>query len=98
MNLIRLALRNIAGNSFRSFVVLLCALLISGMALTTLAVVLFRKLIIATLGIPFLVPALPMLAALILGGLACSLLTVMLAAMLPVYRISHEDPAIAMRE
>jgi putative ABC transport system permease protein len=35
MNLIRLALRNIAGNSFRSFVVLLCSLLISGMALTT---------------------------------------------------------------
>jgi len=71
---------------------------VAGAALTILAVVLFRKLIIATLGIPFLVPALPMLAALILGGLACSLLTVMLAAMLPAYRISHEDPSIAMRE
>jgi putative ABC transport system permease protein len=71
---------------------------IAGAALTILAVVLFRKLIIATLGIPFLVPALPMLAALILGGLACSLLTVTLAAMLPAYRISHEDPSIAMRE
>jgi ABC-type uncharacterized transport system ATPase component len=35
MNLIRLALRSIAGNSFRSFVVLLCALLISSLALTT---------------------------------------------------------------
>jgi putative ABC transport system permease protein len=71
---------------------------IAGAALTILAVVLFRKLIIASLGIPFLVPALPMLAALILGGLACSLLTVTLTAMLPAYRISHEDPSIAMRE
>jgi putative ABC transport system permease protein len=71
---------------------------VAGAALTILAVVLFRKLIIASLGVPFLVPALPMLTALILGGLACSLLTVMLAAMLPAYRISHEDPSNAMRE
>jgi putative ABC transport system permease protein len=71
---------------------------VAGAALTILAVVLFRKLIIATLGVPFLMPALPMLTTLILGGLACSLLTVMLAAMLPAYRISHEDPSNAMRE
>jgi putative ABC transport system permease protein len=70
----------------------------AGAALTLLAVVLFRKLIIATLGIPFLVPGLPMLAALAIGGLGSSLATVMLAAMIPAYRISHEDPSIAMRE
>ncbi len=70
----------------------------AGAALTILAVGLFRKLIIAALGIPFLMPDVPALVALILGGLACSALSVMLAAMLPAYRISHEDPSIAMRE
>ena len=35
MNLYRLALKNIAGSAFRSWVVALCALLVSGLALGT---------------------------------------------------------------
>jgi len=71
---------------------------VAGAALTILAVGLFRKLIISALGIPFLMPDVPVLVALILGGLVCALLSIMLAAMVPAYRISHEDPSIAMRE
>jgi len=70
----------------------------AGAGLTVLAVELFRKLIMASLGIPFLVPAAPMLAALVLAGLAGTLLIVTCAAMLPAYRISHQDPSLAMRE
>ena len=35
MNLYRLALKNIAGSAFRSWVVALCALLVAGLALGT---------------------------------------------------------------
>src|SRR5512141_494727 len=35
MSLLRLALRNISGNAFRSWVVFLCALFVSGFALAT---------------------------------------------------------------
>jgi len=71
---------------------------VAGVLLTSLVVVLFRKLIIAMLGIPFLLPAPPVLLLLVIGGLGWSLLSVTLAAMLPAYRISHQDPATAMRE
>jgi putative ABC transport system permease protein len=70
----------------------------TGIFLTVVAVALFRNLIIATLGIPFILPAPLQLIAAALGGLALTLITVTLAAMLPAYRISHLEPAIAMRE
>ena len=71
---------------------------VAGAALTFLVVVLFRKLIIASLGIPFLLLPLPVLLLLVIGGLGTSVLSVTLAALLPAYRISHQDPSTAMRE
>jgi putative ABC transport system permease protein len=69
-----------------------------GVTLAALAVYLFRNLLVTSLGIPFLLPSLPGLLVLIAGGLAVALVSVALAALLPAYRISRQDPAVAMRE
>jgi putative ABC transport system permease protein len=71
---------------------------LAGVVLTFLAIVLFRKLIIASLGIPFLLLPPPAMLLLVTGGLCWSVLSVTLAALLPAYRISHQDPSTAMRE
>jgi putative ABC transport system permease protein len=70
----------------------------AGIGLTVLATYLFRQLIVVSLGIPFLLPSLPALVAQVMGGLAMALGSVTVAAMVPAYRISHQDPASAMRE
>ncbi len=69
-----------------------------GLGLAAFCVFLFRNLIIRSLGVPFLFPALPGLLALLLGGLGVALACVTLAATFPAYRISRLDPAVAMRE
>jgi putative ABC transport system permease protein len=69
-----------------------------GVGLTALAVTLFRTRIIMALNLPFLFPSFLPLLVQIAGGLALALVSVTLAALVPAYRISHEDPAIAMRE
>jgi putative ABC transport system permease protein len=70
----------------------------AGSLITIFAVILFHRLIIVTLGIPFLLPSMPMLTVLIAGGLVGALGTVLLASLIPAYRISHADPSMAMRE
>ena len=69
-----------------------------GIALACLATFLFRDLLVRSLGIPFLLPSLPSLVALIGGGLVLALSGVTLAALIPAFRISRQDPALAMRE
>ena len=69
-----------------------------GVALTVLVVTLFRTRIILSLNLPFLFPSFLSLLAQIVGGLALALLSVTLAALIPAYRISFQDPAVAMRE
>lgn len=69
-----------------------------GVVLTVLVVALFRTRIMLSLNLPFLFPSFLPLLAQIIGGLALTLLSVTLAALIPAYRISHQDPAIAMRE
>ncbi len=69
-----------------------------GIAVSALAVYLFRTLIIGMMGVPFLYPAPLQLAALALGALALALLGVILAALIPALRITMQDPAISMRE
>lgn len=69
-----------------------------GLGLAALATYLFRNLLVASLGIPFLLPSIPSLLALVIGGLVIALLTVAVAALLPAIRISRLDPAVAMRE
>ncbi|MCL4560367.1 MAG: FtsX-like permease family protein [Chloroflexi bacterium] len=71
---------------------------IAGVLLTFLILTLFRNLIISILGMPFLLPSLPVLILLVVGVICLSLVIVVLAASLPAYRISHLDPSIAMRE
>ena len=71
---------------------------LTGVTLTMLVVYLFRNLIISVMGIPFILPSMGSLILQIAGGLAMALLCVSVAAFLPAYRISHQDPASAMRE
>jgi putative ABC transport system permease protein len=70
----------------------------AGVALTVLAVFLFHRLITVSLGFPFLLPSPVALLPQIAGGLVLALLAATAAAMFPAYRISHLDPAAAMRE
>ena len=69
-----------------------------GIALACLATFLFRDLLVRSLGIPFLFPSLPSLFTLVGGGLVLALSGVTLAAFIPAYRVSRQDPALAMRE
>jgi putative ABC transport system permease protein len=69
-----------------------------GLGLAALALYLFRNWIVASLGLPFLLPDAPTLVALIGSGLALALGSVSLAAFLPALHISRLDPAVAMRE
>jgi putative ABC transport system permease protein len=70
----------------------------TGVALAGLAIFLFRNLIMVSLEIPFLLPS-PVSLALQLGaGLFLALFSVNLAALFPAFKISRQDPAIAMRE
>ena len=70
----------------------------AGAIVVILAVYLFRDLIIGMMGVPFLFPGIPQLLLLGLGSVALVLLSVMAAALLPTFRISVQDPALAMRE
>jgi putative ABC transport system permease protein len=71
---------------------------LAGIGLVVLATYLFRNLIVHTLGLPILLPSLATLLLEVVGGLALALVSITLAAMVPAYRISHMDPANAMRE
>jgi putative ABC transport system permease protein len=69
-----------------------------GAALGALCVFAFRTLLVSGLGFPFLFPAPLTLAALIAGGLTAALCIVAVAALVPVARISGQEPAESMRE
>ena len=69
-----------------------------GIALAAFGISLFRQLIISSVGFPFLFPSTPTLVGFVLGGLVLALLGVTLAAFVPAWRISRQDPALAMRE
>jgi putative ABC transport system permease protein len=70
----------------------------TGIVVSSLAIYLFRTLIIRLMGVPFLFPAPLQLAGLGLGALILALLGVTCAALVPALRISFQDPAISMRE
>ena len=69
-----------------------------GVFLAVLAIYLFRRLIMISLGVPFLLPSPGSLALQIGIGLLLAMFSVFLAALLPAIKISRQDPAIAMRE
>ncbi|MHB1318393.1 MAG: hypothetical protein ACYCYF_07240, partial [Anaerolineae bacterium] len=66
--------------------------------LAVLAIYLFRRLIMVSLGVPFLLPSPGSLALQVGLGLLLAMFSVLLAALVPAIKISRQDPAIAMRE
>ena len=71
---------------------------IIGLGVASLGVYLFRNLLVSSLGIPFLLPSFPLLLLLIIAGLAVVLVSVSFSALFPAYRVSRQEPALAMRE
>jgi putative ABC transport system permease protein len=71
---------------------------LGGVALFGISTILFHNFIVATLGIPFLLPTVPGFVGLIVAGLLVTLAIVALAAMAPAVRASHQEPSLAMRE
>lgn len=71
---------------------------ITGLAVASLAIFLFRNLIMVSLEIPFLLPSPLALSIQIGAGLLLALFSVNLAALFPAFKISRQDPAVAMRE
>jgi len=71
---------------------------LAGISFAVLVIFLFRDLIMRSFGFPFLLPNPGLLLVEILVGLALALASVIIAAMVPAYRISHLEPALAMRE
>jgi putative ABC transport system permease protein len=69
-----------------------------GISLAVLAIYLFRKLIMISLGLPFLLPSPGSLVLQIGAGMFLALFSVFLAALFPAVKVSRLDPAIAMRE
>ncbi|HSJ52388.1 MAG TPA: ABC transporter permease [Anaerolineae bacterium] len=70
----------------------------TGAFIAALAIHLFRRLIMTSLGVPFLLPSPASLALQIGIGLLLAMLSVVLAALLPAIKISRQEPAVAMRE
>ena len=70
----------------------------SGIALCLAIAFWFREAIVFLLEMPFLSPPPALLAGLIAGGLLVALMSVVLAALVPAWRISRMEPALAMRE
>lgn len=71
---------------------------VSGIALSSLAIYVFRDYVAGSLGMPFLFPSLPSFLGLAALALALSLVTVSIAVVVPAYRISRQEPALAMKE
>ena len=69
-----------------------------GVILTALAVWLFRDQIVQSARLPLSTPSPFAMLVLGLGGLTLALASVTLAALFPALKISHQDPAVAMRE
>jgi ABC-type lipoprotein release transport system permease subunit len=68
------------------------------MLLSSVTVFTFRNYISGTVGMPFLFPSIASLAGLAGIALLLSLITISAAVFLPAYRISQQEPALAMRE
>jgi putative ABC transport system permease protein len=69
-----------------------------GTVLAASGLYVFRNGLVGALGFPFLFPSFWSLLALIAGGLVLAMAVVGLAAFLPAWRASRQEPALAMRE
>lgn len=71
---------------------------VAGLLLTLFLMLLFHKALVVSFGLPFLLPPVGSLLVLMIAGLLLALFSVNLAAFLPAWKFSRQDPAIAMRE
>ncbi len=71
---------------------------IVGIIAAALGIFMFKDYLAESLRMPFLFPSLSSFLALFIGGVALAIITVTLAALVPAYRISRQELAIAMRE
>ncbi len=71
---------------------------ILGIVLSSAGVYLFSDFIITSLGLPFLFPGAQVFLILVVTGIIFSLGTVLLAVLVPAFRVSRQEPALAMRE
>ena len=70
----------------------------AAIAIAAFAVFLFRDLIVQLTGVPFLYPSPLSLLGLMLGVLALALISVILASLIPIWRIVRQEPGTAMKE
>jgi putative ABC transport system permease protein len=71
---------------------------VAGVALTALVISIFSNYIAGTLGMPFLFPSIGSFILMFGETLLISLITVSVGVLIPAYRISRQEPAVAMRE
>jgi putative ABC transport system permease protein len=71
---------------------------ISGIAVASLGLFVFKDWIAESLKMPFLFPAVPAFIGLFSAGVTLAIVTVTLAALVPAMRLSKSELAIAMRE
>ena len=64
----------------------------------SLLIFILRDYIAASLHMPFLFPSVGTFLGLVFVTLALALLTVSIAVFVPAYRISRQEPALAMKE
>lgn len=70
----------------------------AGITLSGLVLLNLQDFIAGSLKMPFLFPSIPSFVGMFTGGVALAIVAVSLAALIPAYRISRQEPAIAMRE
>ena len=71
---------------------------VTGIAIASISLYLFKDMIAGSLKMPFLFPSIPSFIGLFSAGVALAIVTVILAALVPAVRISRQELAIAMRE
>jgi putative ABC transport system permease protein len=71
---------------------------VAGVFCSSLLIFVLRDYIAASLHMPFLFPSFGVFVGLVATTLALALLTVSIAVFLPAYRISRQEPALAMKE
>jgi putative ABC transport system permease protein len=71
---------------------------IMGIAAAALGIFLFKDWLAESLKMPFLFPSIPSFIGLFGIGVAVAIITVALAALIPAFRMSRQELAIAMRE
>ena len=71
---------------------------VAGVVVAAAGVYLFKALLVEALGFPFILPSLAPLGLVVGIGLALALAVAALAAVVPAFRISRQEPALSMRE